>query len=59
MRTPTHLLRRRLPSLGMKGQGIAKKDFKTIFEPFRQTGAETEAVYGGTGLGLPITAKLV
>jgi signal transduction histidine kinase len=43
----------------MKGQGIAKKDFKTIFEPFRQTGAETEAVYGGTGLGLPITAKLV
>ena len=29
-----------------------------IFEPFRQAGAETEAVYGGTGLGLPITAKL-
>jgi signal transduction histidine kinase len=41
------------------GQGIANKDFKTIFEPFRQAGAETEAVYGGTGLGLPITAKLV
>jgi signal transduction histidine kinase/CheY-like chemotaxis protein len=40
------------------GQGIAKKDFETIFEPFRQAGAETEAVYGGTGLGLPITAKL-
>jgi CheY-like chemotaxis protein len=41
------------------GQGVAKKDFETIFEPFRQAGAETEAVYGGTGLGLPITAKLV
>jgi signal transduction histidine kinase/ActR/RegA family two-component response regulator len=41
------------------GQGIAKKDFETIFEPFRQAGTETEAVYGGTGLGLPITAKLV
>jgi CheY-like chemotaxis protein len=40
------------------GQGIAKKDFEKIFEPFRQAGAETEAVYGGTGLGLPITAKL-
>jgi signal transduction histidine kinase/CheY-like chemotaxis protein len=40
------------------GQGIANKDFKRIFEPFRQAGAETEAVYGGTGLGLPITAKL-
>jgi signal transduction histidine kinase/CheY-like chemotaxis protein len=41
------------------GKGIEKKDFKKIFEPFRQASAETERVYGGTGLGLAVTAKLV
>ena len=41
------------------GKGIEKKDFKKIFEPFRQASSETERVYGGTGLGLAVTAKLV
>jgi len=41
------------------GKGIEKKDFKRIFEPFSQACAETERVYGGTGLGLAVTAKLV
>lgn len=36
-----------------------QKDFKRIFEPFSQACAETERVYGGTGLGLAVTAKLV
>lgn len=40
------------------GRGIAKKDFARIFKPFRQASVETERVYGGTGLGLTITAKL-
>jgi signal transduction histidine kinase/CheY-like chemotaxis protein len=40
------------------GKGIAKKDFGRIFKPFQQASAETERVYGGTGLGLTITAKL-
>ena len=41
------------------GKGIQRKDFQKIFEPFRQASAETERVYGGTGLGLAVTAKLV
>jgi signal transduction histidine kinase/CheY-like chemotaxis protein len=41
------------------GKGIERKDFKKIFEPFRQASSETERVYGGTGLGLAVTAKLV
>jgi signal transduction histidine kinase/CheY-like chemotaxis protein len=41
------------------GKGIERKDFETIFQPFRQASAETERVYGGTGLGLAVTAKLV
>ena len=41
------------------GKGIERKDFQKIFEPFRQASAETERVYGGTGLGLAVTAKLV
>jgi CheY-like chemotaxis protein len=41
------------------GRGIEKKDFETIFQPFRQASAETERVYGGTGLGLAVTSKLI
>jgi CheY-like chemotaxis protein len=41
------------------GKGIEKSDFQTIFQPFRQANAETERVYGGTGLGLAVTSKLV
>ena len=41
------------------GQGIDPTDFHKIFQPFRQASAETERVYGGTGLGLAVTAKIV
>jgi len=41
------------------GKGIADRDFAKIFEPFQQVNDESGDVYGGTGLGLPITAKLV
>ena len=34
------------------GKGIESKDYARIFQPFRQASAETEQVYGGTGLGL-------
>ena len=43
------------------GKGIDEKDYVNIFQPFIQTGeeADSENIYGGTGLGLPITAKLI
>ncbi len=41
------------------GQGIDEKDFAQIFLPFRQASAETERVFGGTGLGLAVTSRLV
>jgi signal transduction histidine kinase len=41
------------------GKGIDKSDFGTIFQPFLQARDTTEHFYGNTGLGLPITAKLV
>ena len=41
------------------GKGIEKSDFKKIFEPFRQDNNETGDLYGGSGLGLSITTKLV
>eukprot|EP00539_Tryblionella_compressa_P004656 CAMPEP_0178751416 /NCGR_PEP_ID=MMETSP0744-20121128/10517_1 /TAXON_ID=913974 /ORGANISM="Nitzschia punctata, Strain CCMP561" /LENGTH=741 /DNA_ID=CAMNT_0020405065 /DNA_START=42 /DNA_END=2269 /DNA_ORIENTATION=+ len=41
------------------GRGIPKEDFERIFQPFVQSGSDTEACYGGTGLGLAITSKLV
>jgi len=41
------------------GRGIDPRDFNKIFEPFRQASKETGTIYGGTGLGLPITSKLV
>lgn len=34
------------------GKGINRSEFEKIFKPFRQASAETERVYGGTGLGL-------
>jgi signal transduction histidine kinase/DNA-binding NarL/FixJ family response regulator len=40
------------------GIGIAKEDLKKIFEPFRQVGTQSQIIEG-TGLGLPITQKLV
>jgi len=41
------------------GKGIEEKDYKKIFEPFRQTNTGLTNTEGGTGLGLAITKKLV
>ena len=41
------------------GIGIKKRDRDRIFQPFHQASADTERLYGGTGLGLTIASKLV
>lgn len=41
------------------GKGIAEENFQRIFEPFHQENLDTSTIYGGTGLGLPITKQLV
>jgi CheY-like chemotaxis protein/two-component sensor histidine kinase len=41
------------------GIGIAKEKIDSIFESFNQASNETTRKYGGTGLGLTITRKLV
>lgn len=41
------------------GIGIAKEDFDKIFQPFVQGDAGVTRTYGGTGLGLPISQKIV
>eukprot|EP00977_Amphora_coffeiformis_P027764 scaffold34639_cov206-Amphora_coffeaeformis.AAC.12 len=43
------------------GKGIEREDYPKIFKPFIQTGerVDNENIYGGTGLGLPITVKLI
>jgi hypothetical protein len=40
------------------GNGIERKDFESIFKPFRQASADIESVSGGTGLGLTVTSNL-
>lgn len=42
-----------------EGIGIAPEKQKHIFEPFTQAGPDTYRSYGGTGLGLTITRKLL
>lgn len=41
------------------GMGIAADKVDSIFEPFYQTAESTARMYGGTGLGLCITRRLV
>ncbi|MCD8740578.1 PAS domain S-box protein [Mucilaginibacter roseus] len=41
------------------GIGIANDKISTIFESFKQAEADTTRKYGGTGLGLPITKRLI
>lgn len=41
------------------GIGIAKEELSRIFQSFEQQSGQDSATYGGTGLGLTITKKLV
>lgn len=41
------------------GMGIAESDQESIFDKFYQVGSTTKGTREGTGLGLPITKKLV
>eukprot|EP00977_Amphora_coffeiformis_P003973 scaffold795_cov187-Amphora_coffeaeformis.AAC.14 len=41
------------------GTGISPENYDKIFEPFHQENQNVSTIYGGTGLGLPITKKLV
>ena len=41
------------------GVGIAPEAREKIFQPFEQADGSTERRYGGTGLGLPICARIV
>jgi signal transduction histidine kinase/DNA-binding response OmpR family regulator len=41
------------------GIGIPADKIETIFQPFEQADGSTTRQYGGTGLGLPISAQLV
>ncbi len=41
------------------GIGIARENFKAVFDSFSQADTSTTRQYGGTGLGLTISAQLV
>ena len=41
------------------GCGIAEENMERIFQPFEQENASTTRIYGGSGLGLPITKRFV
>jgi signal transduction histidine kinase len=42
-----------------RGIGISREEIKQIFEPFYRSPAVTESGIHGTGLGLPLTRKIV
>lgn len=41
------------------GIGIAEENFERIFEPFEQADGSTARLYGGMGIGLAVTKRLV
>ena len=46
-------------TVGDTGVGVPAEELANIFEKFYQVGSTTSGVREGTGLGLPITKKLV
>jgi signal transduction histidine kinase len=46
-------------TVGDSGIGVDSKEHESIFEKFYQVGSTTKGTREGTGLGLPITRKLV
>ena len=50
---------RLLISVSDTGIGISKEDLDSVFEPFKQVESKVARKHKGTGLGLPLTQRLV
>jgi signal transduction histidine kinase len=48
-----------LVSISDTGIGIKPEDLSIVFEQFRQVDGSLNRIVGGTGLGMPISKKLV
>ena len=46
-------------SVSDTGIGMSQDEQKLVFQPYRQAGKDTSRRFGGTGLGLPISAHIV